>query len=136
MVIYCALGPASPPRMQRQACALSAGQAKTMRVASILRDGSCWRGRHNHGFSVGRWVTGGTEDAMLENGASGAVVSALAPICVDKLQRQAEVTTNLIELKKDQFVASSVENGGWATTPERLREKRPSRGPAWRCSAI
>jgi hypothetical protein len=69
-------------------------------VASILRDGSCWRGRHNgHRFSVGRWVTGDTVDAMLENGASGAVVSALAPIC-DKLQRQADVTTNLIELKK------------------------------------
>jgi hypothetical protein len=39
-------------------------------------------------------------DAMLENGASGAIVLALAPICVDKLQRQADVTTNLIELKK------------------------------------
>jgi hypothetical protein len=72
-----------------------------MQVASISRDGSCWRGRHNgHGFSVGRWVTGDTVDAMLENGASGAVVSAVAPICVDKLQRQADVTTNLIELKK------------------------------------
>jgi ABC-type uncharacterized transport system ATPase subunit len=45
-------------------------------------------------------VTGDTVDAMLENGASGAVVSVLAPICVDKFQRQADVTTNLIELKK------------------------------------
>jgi hypothetical protein len=33
---------------------------------------------------------------MLENGASGAVVSALAPVCVDKLQRQADVTTKNI----------------------------------------
>jgi hypothetical protein len=49
---------------------------------------------------MGRGVTGDTADAMLENGTSGAVVSALAPICVDKLQRQADVTTNLIELKK------------------------------------
>jgi hypothetical protein len=45
----------------------------------ILRNESCWRRRHNgHRFCVGRWVTGDTVCALLENGASGAVVSALA----------------------------------------------------------
>ena len=80
-----------------------------------------------------QWRGGDTAGAMLENGASGAVVSALTPICVDKLQRQAHVTTNLIELEK---INSWQQVSKMPAGPERLRVNRPSLGPARRCSAI
>ena len=51
--------------------------------------------------------------------AESAVVSVLAPICVEKFQQQANSAAKLIEFKKaaswDQ--RALIEKGGWATTP-------------------
>jgi hypothetical protein len=44
------------------------------------------------GFYWGGWVTGGTAKLMVQKSAETAVVSALAPICVDKFQHQADAT--------------------------------------------
>ena len=51
--------------------------------------------------------------------ASAAVVAALAPICVDKFQRQQDAAAKLIELKKMVAwnQASFVAAQGWATMP-------------------
>jgi hypothetical protein len=69
------------------------------------------------GFYWGGWVTGGTAKAMAQKGADSAVVSALAPLCVDKFQHAANVTGNMAELKKISSweQGSFVEKGGWAT---------------------
>src|SRR6266508_5398742 len=47
------------------------------------------------GFTWGGWVTGGTAKEMAQKSATSAVVTALAPICVDKFQHSAEFTANL-----------------------------------------
>ncbi|HVG51604.1 MAG TPA: hypothetical protein VM867_08230, partial [Xanthobacteraceae bacterium] len=39
------------------------------------------------GFYWGGWVTGGSAAEMAKKSANTALVSALAPICVDKFQR-------------------------------------------------
>src|SRR5260370_28050344 len=55
---------------------------------------------------------------MAKEQAQNAVVAVLAPICVEKFQRQADAATELVEFKK---VSSSwdrrsiIEKGGWAT---------------------
>jgi hypothetical protein len=69
------------------------------------------------GFYWGGWVTGGTAKAMEQKSATTALVTALAPICVDKFQRSAEVATNMTELKKTSSwqQSSFIEKGGWAT---------------------
>ena len=50
---------------------------------------------------------------------AGAVVAALAPICVDKFQQAPGAPANLVELKKVASYQQStfVEKGGWATLP-------------------
>lgn len=69
------------------------------------------------GFTWGGWVTSGTAEAMAKLRASTAVTSALAPICVDKFQRQADAAASLAELKKANSWQRGdfVEKGGWAT---------------------
>ena len=51
--------------------------------------------------------------------ANAAVVAALAPVCVERFQRAADVSVNLAALKKvDSWSQGDfVEKGGWATTP-------------------
>jgi hypothetical protein len=41
------------------------------------------------GFYGGGWMLASTASQMADDRASAAVVAALAPICVDKFQRQA-----------------------------------------------
>jgi hypothetical protein len=67
------------------------------------------------GFGWGGWTLGSTAKEM----AGAALVSALAPICVDKFQNAAEAAANLAELRKVSSWqrASFVEKGGWATLP-------------------
>jgi hypothetical protein len=70
------------------------------------------------GFYWGGWVTGGTAVEMARKGADSAVVSTLAPLCVDKFQHAANVATNMAELKKISSPweqGAFVEKGGWAT---------------------
>jgi len=71
------------------------------------------------GFTWGGWVTGGKAEATSLQRANSAVVVALAPVCVDKFQRTADVAANLIALKKvDSWSQGEfVEKGGWATLP-------------------
>ena len=71
------------------------------------------------GFTWGGWVTGGTAERNAKVRASAAIVTALAPICVDKFQRQTDASASLVELKKASSwqQATFVEKGGWATMP-------------------
>jgi hypothetical protein len=69
------------------------------------------------GFYWGGWTLGGTAEKMAQKSANGAMISALAPICVEKFQHAADYSTNLIELKKVSTWQQTafVEKGGWAT---------------------
>jgi hypothetical protein len=71
------------------------------------------------GFTWGGWVTGGTANEMAQKGASSALVTALAPICVDKFQHSPEAAANLVELRKVSSwqQGNFVTKGGWATMP-------------------
>src|SRR5690242_20967390 len=70
------------------------------------------------GFSSLGWTLDSTAERMAKERAQTAVVGVLAPICVEKFQRQADAATKLVEFKK---VSSSwdrrsiIEKGGWAT---------------------
>ena len=71
------------------------------------------------GFSSMGWTLGSAAERMAVDRAESAVVSVLAPICVEKFQQQANSAAKLIEFKKaaswDQ--RALIEKGGWATTP-------------------
>ena len=71
------------------------------------------------GFSQFGWMLGSTAERMAVDRAENAVVSVLAPICVEKFQLQTDSAAKLIEFKKaaswDQ--RSLIEKGGWATIP-------------------
>lgn len=71
------------------------------------------------GFTWGGWVTGGTAETDATQRANGAVVAALAPVCVEKFQRTADASVNLIALKKADSWSQGdfIEKGGWATVP-------------------
>ena len=71
------------------------------------------------GFYWGGWVTGGKANEMVQKSTSAAVVTALAPICVDKFEHSADANAKLTELKKVNSwqQGSFVEKGGWATMP-------------------
>jgi hypothetical protein len=71
------------------------------------------------GFTFGGWVTGGTARKGSERDVKDATIAALAPICVDKFQSNADAATNMSTLKKISpwQQASFIEKGGWATMP-------------------
>ena len=71
------------------------------------------------GFYWGGWVTGGKASEMAQKSANTALVTALAPICVDKFQHSADATTNMTELKKVSSwqQGTFISKGGWATMP-------------------
>jgi hypothetical protein len=71
------------------------------------------------GFSWGGWVTGGTAQAMADQRAKTAMVSALAPICAEKFQQETGFETKLSELNETRSYqrAAFIEKGGWATMP-------------------
>ena len=71
------------------------------------------------GFNWGGWSTESTASKRADEASRSAVVTVLAPICVDKFQHSADVTSNLVELKKvsTYMQGSFVEKGGWATPP-------------------
>src|SRR4051812_40956477 len=70
------------------------------------------------GFSQLGWTLGSTAERMANDRAQTAVVDALAPICVENFQHQADGSAKLAEFRK---VSSSwdrrsiVEKSGWAT---------------------
>jgi hypothetical protein len=69
------------------------------------------------GFTWGGWVTGGKAEADAMQRANTAVVTALAPVCVERFQQSSDVPGNLAALKKvDSWSQGEfVEKGGWAT---------------------
>ena len=71
------------------------------------------------GFSSMGWTLGSAAERMAVDRAESAVVSVLAPICVEKFQQQANSAAKLTEFKKaaswDQ--RALIEKGGWATPP-------------------
>ena len=71
------------------------------------------------GFTFGGWVTGGTARKTAERDVKEATIAALAPICVDKFQTNADAAANMTTLKKISLwqQASFIEKGGWATMP-------------------
>ena len=71
------------------------------------------------GFNWGGWVTGGTSEKLAMERADAAIVSVLTPVCVAQFKKSADVSTNLVALKKiDSWQQSEyVGKGGWATMP-------------------
>ncbi len=71
------------------------------------------------GFSWGGWVSHASAELLATQKASTAVVSALAPICLDNYRRSADAPTRLAELKKANSweQAGFVEKAGWAKMP-------------------
>lgn len=70
------------------------------------------------GFSWGGWMTTRSAQEMARQRSDAALVSALAPICVDKFRNSNNVAANTDELKKTtSFMQGSfIARGGWATT--------------------
>jgi hypothetical protein len=71
------------------------------------------------GFSSLGWTLGSTAERMANERAQTAVVSVLAPICVENFQHQTDAATKLIEFNKAPSWdrRSIIEKGGWATMP-------------------
>jgi hypothetical protein len=71
------------------------------------------------GFTLGGWTLESTASQMAEDRASAAVVAVLAPICVERFQRQDDAAAKLIELKRivAWHQASFLAAQGWATMP-------------------
>lgn len=71
------------------------------------------------GFTWGGWTTGAKAETAAAQRASAAVVTALAPICVENFRVASDATANLVALKKvDSWSQGDyVEKGGWAKTP-------------------
>src|SRR6266581_1576268 len=70
------------------------------------------------GFTSFGWTLGSTADRMAQERSQAAVVSVLAPICVERFQHQTDAATKLIEFNKVSSWdrRSILEKGGWATT--------------------
>ena len=71
------------------------------------------------GFSSLGWTLGSTAERVATQRAEAAVVAALAPICVEKFQRQAEAAAKLVEFNKVSSWnrRSIIEKRGRATMP-------------------
>lgn len=71
------------------------------------------------GFGGNGWVTGGKAEAAAQERANAAVVTVLAPICVENFRLASNGPANLAELKKvDSWQQGAfVEKGGWAKVP-------------------
>jgi hypothetical protein len=72
------------------------------------------------GFSWGGWVTGATANKLAAEQASAAVVTVLAPICVEKFMQNADAQANLAALRKitsNWEQGQYLEKGGFATRP-------------------
>jgi hypothetical protein len=86
------------------------------------------------GFGWGGWTLQSKAEKQARERATGAVITALAPICVDRFQRAADAKATLVALKaveswkQDAFV----EKGGWATFPG----SEPNRSVAEACAKM
>ena len=71
------------------------------------------------GFSSLGWTLGSLLRKWPPERAEAAVVAALAPICVEKFQHQADAPAKLVEFNKVSSWnrRSVIEKSGWATMP-------------------
>jgi hypothetical protein len=72
------------------------------------------------GFNWGGWTLGSTVEKVAKERADSAVVTSLAPICVDQFRQAVNASANLSELNKISYPwdrGTFVENGGWAIMP-------------------
>ena len=71
------------------------------------------------GFAWGGWILGSTAIQQADEQSSIAVVSVLAPICVEKLKSYKGSAANFAELNQQSSCKriQYVENGGWAILP-------------------
>ena len=71
------------------------------------------------GFSQFGWMLNSAAERMATERAQTAVVAALAPICVEKFQQQADASAKLVAFNKvaSWDRRSIIEKGGWATMP-------------------
>ena len=72
------------------------------------------------GFNWGGWTLGSTVEKVAKERADTAVVTALAPICVDQFRQAVNASANLIELSKINYAWDRrvfIETGGWAIMP-------------------
>ena len=72
------------------------------------------------GFNWGGWALGSTVEKVAKERADTAVVSVLAPICVDQFRQAVNASANLGELNKFSYAWDRdvfVEKGGWAIMP-------------------
>ena len=70
------------------------------------------------GFTQFGWTLGSTAERLANDRAQTAVVTALAPICVDRFRQQADAPAKLAEFSKvfsSWDRRSFIEKGGWAT---------------------
>ena len=87
------------------------------------------------GFAWGGWVTGSTALKTAEETAEDAVITRLAPICVEQFNQDSEKDQKLIELKKEESWKRSdyVTKQGWATMPG---EEKADRRVASKCANL
>jgi hypothetical protein len=85
------------------------------------------------GFTWGGWVTGGKATEMANKQAETAVVAVLAPICVERFQKQPDSAAQLAALKETSSYkrADFIEEGGWATM---VGSDKPAPGTARACA--
>jgi hypothetical protein len=72
------------------------------------------------GFYWGGWSLGSTAIKLADERANAAVVSALAPICVEKFLQNNDAKANLAVLQQISSTweqGQYLEKGGWATQP-------------------
>ena len=71
------------------------------------------------GFNWGGWVTGPTAESTAKQRVSAALVTALAPICLDNYRRSKDAGSQIAELKKAKSWEQGdfVEKAGWTKIP-------------------
>ena len=71
------------------------------------------------GFTWGGWVLGSTAESLAKARGDAALVTAFAPLCVDRFMAQADAPMKLVEFQKTYGWQQRqvVEKGGWATLP-------------------
>jgi hypothetical protein len=71
------------------------------------------------GFSWGGWVTGAGSEEVAKDRAGTAVIAALTPLCVAKVQASMDLALHLFQLNRMNSWERGpyIEREGWATTP-------------------
>lgn len=87
------------------------------------------------GFNWGGWTLGSTAEKTADNQSKAAVVSVLAPICVEQFNSSSDNVANLATLSAAQFYkrTSIIEDGGWAIFPG---SDKANSGVAKECAKI